>query len=162
LDELKAFFASWDVAATAAKDFRMNYGWTILLDRNKRFGSQPPWGGIVAVDLATGKRRWFAPVGEAKIDGKMREVGTPNLGGVIATAGKILFATGTSDGLVRALNAATGEVLWSYRMAAAGSAPPTTFTLDGVQYLTVVASGGGFPGYDKKASMIYTFKLPGS
>lgn len=162
LEELKAFFASWDVAATAAKDFRMNYGWTILLDRNKRFGSQPPWGGIVAVDFATGKRRWFAPVGEAKIDGKMREVGTPNLGGVIATAGKILFATGTSDGLVRALNAATGEVLWSYRMAAAGSAPPTTFTLDGVQYLTVVASGGGFPGYDKKASMIYTFKLPGS
>ena len=159
LDNLRSYFSSWDSAVAAAKDFHINYEWANLFDRHGRSGSRPPWGGIVAVDLATGKRRWFAPTGQIKIDGKMREVGTTNFGGVIATAGNVLFATGTADGLVRALNASTGAELWSYKMAAAGSAPPTTFTMDGVQYVAVVASGGGFPGYDAKASMIYAFRL---
>ena len=157
LDNLRLFFSSWDAAVTAAKDFSINYEWSFLRDHRGRPGSRPPWGGIVAVDLASGKRRWFAPIGQLEMDGKMREVGTPQHGGVIATAGDVIFATGTSDGLVRALNASTGSVLWSYRMAAAGSAPPATFTLDGVQYVAVLATG--FPGSDAKASMIYAFKL---
>ena len=92
----------------------------------------------------------------------MREIGAPNYGGLMVTAGNVIFATGTADRFVRAFNASTGALLWSYKMAASGSAPPTTFTMDGVQYLSVVASGGNFHGDDINASKIYTFKLPTS
>lgn len=157
LDDLKLFFSSWDAAATAAKDFHINYGWNFLRDQRGRPGSSPPWGGIIALDLTSGKRRWFAPIGQ--LDEKGQEIGTPQHGGVIATAGNVLFATGTSDALVRALDAGSGSVLWSYKMATAGSAPPTTFMVDGVQYVAVLATG--YPGSGSKVSMLYAFKLAG-
>ena len=160
LDELWSLFESWDAAVLAAGDFHVNSQWSQLLDHQGRPGSRPPWGGIFAVDLSTGKRRWFVPFGQVEFDGQMREVGAPNYGGLIATAGNLVFATGTADRLLRAYNASTGELLWSYQMAAAGSAPPTTYMMDGVQYVTVVASGGRFHNYDVEASVIYTFRLP--
>ena len=41
--------------------------------------------------------------------------GTLNYGGVALSAGGVIFATGTSDGYVYALNSKNGEVLWQYK-----------------------------------------------
>jgi quinoprotein glucose dehydrogenase len=86
--------------------------------------------------------------------------GQPSYGGLIATGGGVIFATGTIDAHVRALDAATGEELWSHQLPAAGSAPPTTYAIDGRQYVAVVATGGRFHGFDERASRIVAFALP--
>ncbi|HEY9013249.1 MAG TPA: hypothetical protein VIN06_19780, partial [Devosia sp.] len=39
-------------------------------------------------------------------------IGTPNNGGAVTTAGGITFIAATSDNKVRAIETATGKVLW--------------------------------------------------
>lgn len=55
---------------------------------------QPPWGGIRAIDLASGKTLWDRPFGSARANGPFGipsmlpvEIGTPNNGGSVITAG---------------------------------------------------------------------------
>src|SRR5262249_56172944 len=50
--------------------------------------TQPPWGSTLAVDLFTGKKMWDLPLGS--YTDKMA-TGTINFGGVIATAGGLVF-----------------------------------------------------------------------
>ena len=159
LDQFKALFAKWDDQVLTARGFSVNYMWSQLLDRQGRPGSKPPWGRIVAVDLTSGRHRWAAPFGQVQIGGKLEAVGAPNYGGLIVSAGGVVFATGTADRRIYAFDSASGQMLWSYEMEAAGSAPPTTFVSNGVQYLSVVASGGKFHNYDRQSSKLYTFAL---
>ena len=86
-------------------------------------------------------------------------IGTENFGGLALNAGGILFFTGTEDSLAYAIDADTGEELWSYEMEAAGSAPPTIFNYKGKQYVTFISTGGGYYNYKKKSSSIYTFGI---
>ena len=125
-------------------------------------GSKPPWGLLSAIDLNTGKKIWQIPFGEYE---KLQRAGTAvkgqlNFGGVIATAGGLVFATGTVDDKIRAFDSATGQELWSFRLPAAGSAPPLTYLLDGTQYVVVVASGGFFHGFSGRSDKVIAFKLP--
>ena len=71
----------------------------------------------------------------------------------------ILFFTGTEDSKAYAIDAETGEELWSFRMEAAGSAPPTIFNLNGKQYISFLATGGNYHNYKDKSSTIYTFGI---
>ena len=57
---------------------------------------------------------------------------------MLSTAGNLLFAGGPSADLV-ALNATTGDALWHARLGSAVSNGPTTYLLDGTQYLVVGA-----------------------
>jgi len=66
--------------------------------------------------------------------------------GTLTTAGDLVFQ-GEADGQMKAYNARTGEVLWSYDVGLGISAPPITYALDGKQYLSVlVGYGGGYAG----------------
>jgi quinoprotein glucose dehydrogenase len=88
------------------------------------------------------------------------QTGQPNFGGAIATRGGVVFATGTVDGRLRAFESATGRELWSFKLPAAGSAPPISYEIDGRQYIAVVATGGHYHQFKARASRIYAFALP--
>jgi len=65
-------------------------------------------------------------------------------GGVIATHGGLVFQ-GLADGRFVATDAKTGQELWSYPMGVGTQAPPLTYTVDGKQYVTILAGWGGAP-----------------
>ena len=92
--------------------------------------AQPTGGyGVVdAVDLATGRIAWHTRLPK------------PLIGGLVATAGGVVF-TGSSDKHVVALDARTGQQLWSFATDAGVNAPPITYEVDGVQYVAVAATG---------------------
>jgi hypothetical protein len=72
--------------------------WQLLLDKDGNPASKPPWGGIAKIDLVSGKKIWSIPFG-ARLD-KYKNVianGDKNFGGVLTTAGNLLFATGLSS-----------------------------------------------------------------
>ena len=66
-------------------------------------------------------------------------------GGTLTTAGNLVFQ-GTSDGRFVAYSADKGEKLWEINVGIGIIAPPVTYQIDGVQYVTVMVGwGGAFP-----------------
>jgi len=63
-------------------------------------------------------------------------------GGLLATAGGLVFQ-GTAGSEFNAYNATNGEKLWSFPAQTGVVAPPVTYTIDGDQYVAVLAGWGG-------------------
>jgi len=63
-------------------------------------------------------------------------------GGVLATGGGLVFQ-GNSGSEFAAFNSATGAKLWSFGAQTGVVAPPITYTVDGEQYVAVLAGWGG-------------------
>ena len=99
--------------------------------------SPPPWGVLAAVDLDSGEIVWRTTLGE--VGGV--SLGLPSLGGPIVTAGGLVFIGGTMDDMLRAFDVATGELLWQWRLPAAGQATPMTYVREGRQYVVIYAGG---------------------
>ncbi|MFT6552588.1 MAG: quinohemoprotein ethanol dehydrogenase, partial [Zhongshania marina] len=59
-------------------------------------------------------------------------------GGLLATAGGLVFQ-GSAEGQVLAFRADNGEKLWSFEANTGVMAPPVTYTVDGEQYVTILA-----------------------
>ena len=73
------------------------------------------------------------------------EHGTAWNGGMLATAGNLVFQ-GNAHGQMVAYNAKTGDKLWTFDAGTGIVAPPVSYSVDGVQYVTVMAGwGGAFP-----------------
>ena len=108
-------------------------------------GVQPPWGTLNAIDLIKGEILWRVPLGEypALVKKGIRNTGARNFGGAIASAGGLVFIAGTPDEKIRAFEKHTGKVLWEYKLPAASYATPSTYMINGRQYLVVTACGGG-------------------
>ena len=70
---------------------------------------------------------------------------SPNWGSMLATAGGLVFTGGTNDRKIHAFDAATGKLLWEFRTNSGIVAPPTSFTVDGKQYIAVHSGWGGDP-----------------
>ncbi len=162
LQTLYGYFRTLDESGDRQRAFSLAGFWQLLLDDQGRPGSKPPWGHLTAIDLNTGKQAWQVPFGRYD---QLRRQGQPvqgqrNHGGVIATASGLLFATGTLDNRIRAYDARNGHELWSYKLPAAGSTPPSTYLLDGVQYLVVVAGGGQHVEFSGRSDQIIAFRLP--
>jgi quinohemoprotein ethanol dehydrogenase len=66
-------------------------------------------------------------------------------GGVLATAGNLVLQ-GRSDGMFSAYRATDGKVLWQFDAGTGIMAPPVTYLLDGVQYITLMVGWGGSAG----------------
>jgi alcohol dehydrogenase (cytochrome c) len=66
-----------------------------------------------------------------------------NWGSMLATAGGLVFSGGTSDRKMHAFDAETGKLLWEFPTSSGILAPPTTFLIDGKQYLAVHSGWGG-------------------
>ncbi|MDQ0009543.1 alcohol dehydrogenase (cytochrome c) [Luteibacter jiangsuensis] len=92
------------------------------------------WGSVQAIDIDTGKQVWRHP----------SEL--PWNGGMLSTAGGLLFS-GSADGYLYAFDAKTGKVLWkSPQMSSGVLGVPSTWKVDGKQYVAVYAGwGGGVP-----------------
>ncbi len=103
------------------------------------------WGNITAVDYNTGKIKW-----KVKTD-------QPMIGGIIATAGGLVFA-GEGNGMFRAYDAKSGSKLWQFQAGAGVNAPPSSYSIDGEQYI-VVAAGGNVQLNYKRGNNIIAFKL---
>lgn len=113
---------------------------------------KPPWGTLSAIDLNTGEYRWRIPLGRhpALPTNTTPPSGTEQYGGPIVTAGGLVFIAATQDAMFRAFDKATGTLLWEAALPAAGYATPSTFMVDGRQYVVIAAGGGklGTPSGD--------------
>lgn len=110
--------------------------------------TQPPYGGIRAIDLATGKTLWDRPFGSAERNGPFGiashlplTIGTPNNGGALTTASGLIFIGATTDDRFRAIDLASGETLWQDTLPAGGQAAPMTYEQGGKQYVVIMAGG---------------------
>jgi quinohemoprotein ethanol dehydrogenase len=63
-------------------------------------------------------------------------------GGLLSTAGNLVFQ-GRSDGYFAAYRADTGDLVWEYPVHTGIIAPPVSYSVDGDQYIAVVAGWGG-------------------
>jgi quinoprotein glucose dehydrogenase len=113
--------------------------------------SQPPWGGITAIDLKTGKTLWDEPFGDARNNGPWGVashlpivIGTPNNGGAAVTAGGLIFIAATTDQLLRAIDIDTGKTLWQTSLPAGGQATPMVFESGGREFVAIMAGGHHF------------------
>jgi quinohemoprotein ethanol dehydrogenase len=66
-------------------------------------------------------------------------------GGVLATAGNLVFQ-GRSDGMLCAYRATDGKKLWEFEAGTGIMAPPVTYLLDRIQYVTIMVGWGGAAG----------------
>jgi quinoprotein glucose dehydrogenase len=129
----------------------INPGWRV--GRTGLSCKQPPYGGIRAIELRSGRTLWDRPLGDARSNGPFGipsmlpiEIGTPNNGGPVVTAGGLIFIAATTDNFIRAVDIETGETLWRDTLPGGGQATPMTFEINGRQYLVIMAGGHHFMG----------------
>jgi quinoprotein glucose dehydrogenase len=124
----------------------------------------PPWGVMTAVDLDSGQKRWEVPFGRmghlASVPGSA-EWGSINLGGVLATAGGMVFAGGALDQSIHGLDSDSGRELWTAKLPAGVHAAPMTFRSPSGRQLLVVAAGGHKDLRDKVGDYIVAYSLEG-
>ncbi|MDN5930721.1 MAG: PQQ-dependent dehydrogenase, methanol/ethanol family [Pseudonocardia sp.] len=128
--------------------------------------SIPYWGAGVAVDLDDfyGYVAAIDPVsGEEKWRWRNEY---PMCASTLATAGGLVFQ-GTPTGQLVALDAETGEKLWEFQCGSGHHSSPSTYSVDGRQYLAVPTGWGGWiegflPGLLGAAAgdALFVFALP--
>jgi alcohol dehydrogenase (cytochrome c) len=111
----------------------------------KVIATEEQWGNITAVDYNTGKIKWKVKTEQ------------PMIGGILPTAGGLVFA-GEGNGMFKAYDADTGSMLWKFQAGAGVNAPPSSYTVDGQQYIVVAAGGNAQLNY-KYGNNIIAFKL---
>jgi quinoprotein glucose dehydrogenase len=128
---------------------QVNAGWRLPV--TKMLCKEPPYGGLRAIDLRTGKTLWDRPFGTARRNGPFGiasglpfNIGTPNNGGAVVTAGGLIFISAATDDLIRAVDLKTGKTVWQDKLPGGGQATPMTYEAGGRQYLVIVAGGHHF------------------
>jgi len=111
-------------------------------------------GYISAIDPSTGQEKW-----------RFRNE-QPMCASVLTTGGDLVFA-GAPSGEFRAFNASTGDVLWQFQCGSGHHSSPSSYTVDGRQYIAVPTGWGawteGFlPGMLGAAggASLFAFALP--
>ncbi len=150
-------------ATSTSKQVYLQYrstGYNKFLDNKGLPAISPPWGSMSAIDLNTGEYIWKIPLGfeESLVEKGIKNTGVENYGGPVITASGLLFIAATKDGMFRAFNKNTGKLLWETKLPAAGFATPSTYQVNGKQYV-VIACGGTKLG-TKKGNQYVAFALP--
>jgi quinoprotein glucose dehydrogenase len=117
---------------------------------------KPPWGMLSAVDMQRGVIKWQIPLGDTPLI--HLNVGMPNIGGPIVTAGGVVFIAASLDDKLRAFNTDNGKLLWSATLPAGGQATPMTYSIAGRQYLVIAA--GGYKDQSKRGDYLVAYALP--
>jgi quinoprotein glucose dehydrogenase len=148
-------------ASTAALKYHFT-GYRKFLDPDGYPAVVPPWGTLNAIDLNTGKYLWRVPLGQYPelVAKGMPDTGSENYGGPILTAGGVLFIGATIyDRELRAFDAKTGKLLWQAQLPYAGTATPSTYMIDGKQYVVIASSGSRNPKGPQGVAYV-AFSLP--
>lgn len=87
-------------------------------------------GAVKAFDAATGKLVWS------------KSMSYPATGGMLATGGGLVFY-GDPEGYFNAVNDETGEHLWSFNLGTGVYGNPTSYSVGGKQYVSIVYGAGG-------------------
>lgn len=115
------------------------------------------WGAFIAWNPLTGQRAWTIPENFMVMSG------------ALATAGDLVFY-GTTDGWFRAVDARSGKVLWSQKLASGITSQPMTYLgPDGRQYVAVWSGVGGVAsqvmgaknGFPPRGGVLYVFSIDG-
>jgi len=93
-------------------------------------GSDGNIGRVDAVDMVTQRTLWS------------KRQRAPVTSAALATAGGVVFA-GDSDRYFKAYDQGTGEVLWQTRLNDAVNSYPISYSVNGKQYVAIVAGYGG-------------------
>jgi len=102
----------------------------------------PPWSTLTAYDLNTGKIKWQVPFGGVT---NLEEKGITNTGsyyprgGVVVTAGGLIFGGSLSDNTFRAYDKDTGKVLWQVKLPAGPEGIPAVYEIAGKEYVVMSA-----------------------
>ena len=104
-----------------------------------RGGAQPGpvpgsdhFGEVQAWNVDTGQKVWTHNYATS-----------PNWGAMLTTAGGLVFTGGTNDRMIHAFDAKSGQLLWQSPTPSGILAPPSTFMVDGKQYVAVLSGWGG-------------------
>jgi alcohol dehydrogenase (cytochrome c) len=124
-------------------------------------------GEVQAWDLKTGQKVWTHVFPTSH-----------NWGPILATAGGLIFTGGTNDKMFRAFDSKTGKLVWEMKLNSGVIGVPSSFEVDGKQYISVQAGWGidaasmqnrlatSYPDKFKPAAtvptggVIWTFELP--
>jgi len=135
-------------------------GFRRFLDKEGHPAIKPPWGTLNAVDLNTGEIKWKVTLGEyPELTARgIPPTGTENYGGPLVTAGGLLFIGATADETFRVFDRESGKILWQSELPFGGNATPSTYMINGRQYV-VISAGGSKSGRPSGGSLV-AFALP--
>jgi quinohemoprotein ethanol dehydrogenase len=129
-------------------------GWNTAMFANAEPPKSKPFGRLIAWDPVKQKAAWT------------QEHVSPWNGGTLTTAGDLVFQ-GTADGRFVAYNAKSGEKLWESPTGTGVVAAPSTYMVDGKQYVSIAVGWGGVYGLAQRATerqgpgTVYTFAVGG-
>jgi alcohol dehydrogenase (cytochrome c) len=141
-------------------------GATATRRRREFIESIPYWGAGVAVDAddIAGSISAFDPRTGSEKWRWRRDL--PMCSSVLATGGGLVFA-GEPSGEFNALDAATGDHLWAFQCGSGHHSSPSTYSVDGKQYIVAPSGWGGWAeGFLPKmlgsshGSALFAFALP--
>jgi hypothetical protein len=130
------------------------------IDPDKKISTDPNGpedmvGYLVAWDPVTQKQVW-----------KFRQKFVWN-GGVVTTASGLVIQ-GAGDGIMRVFDGDDGKVLWEANIGTGAIAPPISYMVDGIQYISIPVGWGGsvIALWERGTPEVYparifTFKLDG-
>src|SRR4029078_7967708 len=89
------------------------------------------FGEVQAWNVDTGQRVWMHPYPKSHTWGPM-----------LATGGGLVFSGGTNDRRFHAFDAASGKLLWEFPTNSGITSQPSSFMVDGKQYIAVQSGWG--------------------
>ena len=126
-----------DEPENVTKNMKWNIGYNLAAGIPPSY----PKGTIDFIkSTASGKLLAWDPVTQKEVWSVDHE--TPMNGGILTTNSNLVFQ-GKTDGVFAAYNASTGEKLWSQQVNSGVQAAPSTFEIDGEQYIAVATGWGG-------------------
>lgn len=142
----------WRMNVVSPGRFQSGTGWNLGYFLNATPPKAQPFGALIAWDPVAQREAW------------RHDLGAPWNGGTLTTAGNLVFQ-GTADGRFVAYDARDGRTIWEVPVGSGVVAAPSTFEVDGQQYVAVAVGWGGVFGIVQRATdrvspgRVYAFRV---